>query len=156
MLIRNIPANLAPLDLLLSADPSAEHVREILKDGVVFAGEEDGVTVAVAVLKVEGLEAGLQNIAVAENRRRCGLGRQLLAHVLKYAGEAGVSRVTVGTGNSSLPQLAFYQKAGFRVTGVIPGYFDEYQPPIFEDGIACRDMICLAFEFQDKGISTLC
>jgi ribosomal protein S18 acetylase RimI-like enzyme len=148
MEIRIVPNNLAPLDLLLSADPSIKRVRESLQHGIVFIGEEDGAVVAVAVLGLESSVAELKNIAVVEYRRRSGLGRQILAHVLNYAAQAGIGRVTVGTGNSSLPQLAFYQKSGFRVIGVIAGYFDDYQPPIFEDGIPCRDMIRLAIDLQ--------
>ncbi len=148
MEIRIVPAHLAPLDLLLSADPSVERVRESLERGTVFVGVEDGGVVAVAVVGFENPAAELKNIAVAANRRRGGLGRRMLAHVLNYASEAGISRVTVGTGNSSLPQLAFYQKIGFRVVGVIAGYFDGYRPPIFEDGIPCRDMIRLAIDLH--------
>ena len=40
-----------------------------------------------------------------------------------------------------------YQKAGFRITGVIPNFFkDNYDEEIIENGIPCRDMIRLTLE----------
>ena len=54
--------------------------------------------------------------------------------------------MTVGTGNSSLRQLSFYQKAGFRISGIIPDYFIGDDPPVFENGIRCIDMIRLRYE----------
>jgi ribosomal protein S18 acetylase RimI-like enzyme len=53
----------------------------------------------------------------------------------------------VGTGNSSIGQLALYQKCGFRITGIDYNYFiRHYDEPIFENGIPCRDMIRLAID----------
>lgn len=60
------------------------------------------------------------------------------------------ARLIVGTGNSSLGELAFYQKCGFRITGVIPGFFDSYDPPIIEDGIPCRDMVRLTLALRQE------
>ncbi|RIO99278.1 GNAT family N-acetyltransferase, partial [Staphylococcus gallinarum] len=48
------------------------------------------------------------------------------------------------TGNSSIGQLAFYQKAGFRIVAVEMNYFvNNYEDPIYENGILCRDLIRL-------------
>ena len=54
--------------------------------------------------------------------------------------------VEIGTGNSSLDQLALYQKLGFRITGIVAGFFYDYPKPIVENGIACRDMVRLRVE----------
>lgn len=133
-----------PLDLLLSADPSEDNVRAHLRRSVAFAGTEAGRIVGAALLELRGEVAELHAIAVAADRQGHGLGRELLAHALAHAADAGVRRVEVGTGNSSLRQLAFYQRSGFRVVGVVPDFFAAYRPPIVEDGIPCRDMIRLA------------
>lgn len=149
MRIRIVSPESAPLDLLLSADPSIDSVREYLQVGTVFLGDEDGHAIAVAVLELKDNEAELKNIAVAEGRLGIGLGRQLLTFVLAYAAEMKMDRVVVGTGNSSLRELAFYQRNGFRVVGVIEDFFADYAPPIIENGIRCRDMIRLAIRVND-------
>jgi ribosomal protein S18 acetylase RimI-like enzyme len=146
MKIRIAASESAPLALLLIADPSIKKVRDYLRTGTLFIGEENGAVVAVAVLDLSAPEVELKNIAIMENRQGCGLGRRMLSHVLAYAAKSGASRVVVGTGNSSLRELAFYQKNGFRVVGVIPGYFDDHYPTMIENGIACRDMIRLAID----------
>jgi len=57
----------------------------------------------------------------------------------------GYRRMSLGTGNASLDQLAFYQKAGFRIAGVIPDHFVlNYPEVIAENGIVCHDMIRLS------------
>lgn len=44
--------------------------------------------------------------------------------------------IEVGTGNSSIGQLALYQKCGFRITGVDRDFFiRHYIEEIFESGI---------------------
>ena len=72
----------------------------------------------------------------------------MLMHLIEHAVRTGAQRVEVGTGNSSIAQLAFYQRVGFRIVGVVPGFFDCDQPPIIEDGIPCRDMVRLALELK--------
>lgn len=144
MKIEVVAPEAIPLDLLLSADPSEDNVRAHLRRSVAFAGTEAGRIVAAALLELRGEAAELHAIAVAADRQGHGLGRELLAQVLAHAARAGIGRVEVGTGNSSLRQLAFYQRSGFRVVGVIPDFFAAYRPPIIEDGIPCRDMIRLA------------
>ncbi len=149
MKIRVVAPEMAPLSLLLTADPSPEHIGKYLQSGTVFVGAEDeGTILAVAVLEWHGTVAELKNIAVVEERQGTGLGRQMLAHVLAHAAEAGANRLEVGTGNSSFQELAFYQRNGFRIAGVVPGFFDSYQPAIVENGIACRDMVRLAINLK--------
>jgi GNAT superfamily N-acetyltransferase len=148
MTIRPAAAESLPWSLLLLADPSREHVSTYINDALIFVGEDDGAAVAVAAVERRGFDLELRIIAVAEDRHGRGIGRRMLEHVLLYASDIGVERVTVGTGNSSLRPLAFYQRNGFRITGVIRGFFDPYKPAIIENGIPCRDMIRLAFEIK--------
>jgi GNAT superfamily N-acetyltransferase len=136
----------APWPLLALADPSEERVRRCVQDGRVFVGEEKGKAVAVAVVRRNGETLELMNIAVAEDRRGRGFGGKMLAYVLEFARGNGVRRVEVGTGNSSVGPLMFYQRNGFRITGVETDFFKNDEPPIFEDGVRCLDMIRLSRE----------
>ena len=145
--ILSVPSDQAPLKLLALADPSTERVRGYLPNCTVFVGQEEGATVAVAAVQRKDAELELMSIAVAEAQQGRGIGRQMLAHVVEFAERNGATHVTVGTGNSSIRQLAFYQQSGFKITGVIKDYFKDYDPPIFENGIRCLDMVLLSLVF---------
>jgi hypothetical protein len=57
----------------------------------------------------------------------------------------GYKTIEVGTGNSSIGQLALYQKCGFRITGIDRDFFiRHYEEDIFENDIQCRDMVRLS------------
>ena len=56
----------------------------------------------------------------------------------------GGSYIEIGTGNSSLNQLMFYQKSGFRMKEIWVDFFTKnYEEPIEENGIPCLDMVRL-------------
>ena len=94
---------------------------------------------------VENAQYEIKNIAVSPAYQGQGLGKRMLMHLTQHVKEAGGEEIFLGTGNSSLSQLAFYQKMGFRITGVVPNYFRDYEPPIYENGIQCMDMVVLSY-----------
>lgn len=137
--------------LLLLADSSERHIRSYLPGSTVFVGDEGVGPIAVAVLKFSGSDAELWNIAVAAHRQQRGLGRELLAHVISWARTSGARRLQVGTGNSSFGAMAFYQKNGFRMSEVTSDFFADYEPPVVENGIPCRDMILFSLPLVPTG-----
>ncbi|MFD1773028.1 GNAT family N-acetyltransferase [Paenibacillus rhizophilus] len=87
------------------------------------------------------------NIAVREDVQGQGIGKRLLQAALEQAKSSQTKAIEVGTGNSSLDQLAFYQKCGFRIIGVDRDFFvRNYAEDIYENGIQCRDMIRLRYD----------
>jgi len=133
----------APYDLLLLADPSREIVEEILKRGHTFLGLSGGEIVGVYVLlDTRPFVVELMNIAVVEEKQGRGFGKRLLADSIKQARGLGARVMEVATGNSSLDQLALYQKAGFRIHSVERDFFSDYEQ-IIENGIRCLDLIRL-------------
>ncbi|MFZ2189039.1 MAG: GNAT family N-acetyltransferase [Candidatus Moraniibacteriota bacterium] len=143
--IKKIKSSEAPLELLLLADPSFEAVKKYLKKGNCVAALEGGEVVGVYVLiskSVDTLE--IINLSVVEEKQNRGIGKLLVADAIKRAKKAGVTKLIVGTGNSSINQLAFYQKCGFRMAKIKKDYFiKKYKSLIYENGIQCRDMIIL-------------
>ncbi|MGE6377511.1 GNAT family N-acetyltransferase [Peribacillus muralis] len=135
-----------PLHLLLLADPSRELVEAYLKKGICFVGERNNQILGVYVLLQVGPESmEIKNIAVDENHHGRGIGRQLIGHAISYAKEQGYKTVEIGTGNSSIGQLALYQKCGFRIIGVDPDFFTKhYDEALYENGIQCQDMVRLS------------
>jgi ribosomal protein S18 acetylase RimI-like enzyme len=123
-------------------------VKEYIKRGQCFVAEINGQIIGVYVLlptRPETIE--LVNIAVDEKQQGKGIGKQLVLHAVENAKQQGYKTMEIGTGNSSIRQLALYQKCGFRITGVDRDFFVKHYPePIFENGIQCRDMIRLSQE----------
>lgn len=134
------------MELLLTADPSRESVDDYLKRGDCYIAETGQQTVGVYVLlptRPEMVE--LVNVAVVEAHQGKGIGKQLVEDAIQKSKDCGYRTIEVGTGNSSIGQLALYQKCGFRMTGIDRNYFlRHYREEIFENGIQCKDMIRLS------------
>ncbi|API92606.1 putative N-acetyltransferase YvbK [Virgibacillus pantothenticus] len=137
-----------PLELLLEADPQKELVEEYLFRGECFIAEIDGKVAGVYVLlPTRPSTIELVNIAIAEEEQGKGYGKKLIADAIQKAKEKKCRIMEVGTGNSSIGQLAMYQKCGFRITGVDKDFFvKHYSEPIVENGIPCTDMIRLSID----------
>jgi ribosomal protein S18 acetylase RimI-like enzyme len=136
-----------PWNLLLLADPSKDLVSKYLDKSFCYVVEsENGVTIGVIVLvPISNHVIEIMNLAVDESHQGKGIGTILLKHGIQTAAEKGYNTVEIGTGNSSINQLALYQKVGFRITGIDHDFFiRKYEEPIFENGIQCRDMIRLS------------
>lgn len=135
-----------PMELLLTADPSQKIVEEYLERGRCFVAEIRGQLIGVHVLlptRPHTIE--IVNIAVDEKSQGSGVGKHLLQHAIETAQAMGYTTIEIGTGNSSLGQLALYQKCGFRIVGVDPNFFlRHYEEDIIENGIRCTDMIRLS------------
>ena len=139
-----------PWTLLLEADPYAPHVETYLHRATWFALYERSTLLGVAaLLRQDAQTIELMNVAISPARRREGLGLHLLRCLLDEARRMGAGRMRVGTGNSSLAELAFYQRAGFRLDAIEHDHFvRQYPQPIVENGIVCRDRVLLVIELS--------
>jgi len=152
--IQEIPTTDAPMELLLLADPSEDKVRSYLPRSKCFVALSSGVVIGACV--VQPLGTGiyeLMSIAVHADHQRSGYGTALLKWVIDFYRECGASRIEVGTGTFGY-QLAFYQRQGFRVTGIDHDFFvSNYQEPVFEDGIQLLDMLRLTLTYTGDASS---
>jgi ribosomal protein S18 acetylase RimI-like enzyme len=150
MRIEEVPPSQAPLQILLEADPSAGRIEGYLGRSRCFVATIDGGPVGAYVLQETAPRVvELMSIAVAPDRQRAGIGSRLLRHAVATARELGARRVEVGTGTFGY-QLAWYQRAGFRVEAVLRDFFlDNYDEPIVENGIQHRDMLRLAVVLEE-------
>ncbi|OLS38160.1 GNAT family N-acetyltransferase [Alkalihalophilus pseudofirmus] len=135
-----------PMDLLLLADPSEKLIADYVERGECFIAEESGEIIGVLVLlptRPDTVE--LVNVAVCKDMQGRGIGRRLVEFAVDSAKKQGFKTIEVGTGNSSIGQIALYQKCGFRMIGVDVDFFiSHYEEEIYEDGIQCRDMVRLS------------
>ena len=134
-----------PMELLLLADPSAELVHEYLGRGTCFLAEQEGEVIGVYVLlPTRPGTIELVNVAVTESHQGQGIGKQLVLHAVETAKALGCQTIEVGTGSTSISQLALYQKCGFRMTGIDRDFFvRHYEEEIYENGMLLRDMVRL-------------
>jgi aminoglycoside 6'-N-acetyltransferase I len=52
--------------------------------------------------------------------------------------------IKIATANSSIAPLHLYLSQGFLLKEIIPDFFIEnYEKPIFENGVQCRDLMVL-------------
>ena len=66
----------------------------------------------------------------------------MILNVVEWSRSQGYARLLVGTGNSSIGNLAFYQKCGFRFLRIERDFFSKRDDsPIYEEGILCRDLL---------------
>ena len=139
------PARETYLPLLMLADDSEQQVRSYLQNGILFVAQLDGNDVgATLAIPTELDTIELRAVAVDPRRQHQGVGKQMLALVLADLNDRGYARTTVGTGNSSINQIAFYQKAGFRMWTIERDHFTTekgYSDGLAENGIPLRDMI---------------
>ena len=135
------------LPLLLLAD-EPEPLRGYLQDGDLYALlAEDGHALGATLVMPtpdEPAAVELRAVAVAQDQHNKGLGQKMLAAVLADLRERGTRRVVVGASNAGIGQIAFYQKAGFRLWRIERDYFTPakgYDPDERENGLPHRDMV---------------
>jgi len=134
--------------ILLLADPSKEIVDDYIARGKVFTAIAEENVVGVYVLihtRPETIE--IVNIAVKEDCQSKGIGKILLKDAIIKSKSLGAKVLDIGTGNSSIYQLALYQKIGFRIVGVDKDFFvKHYEEDIYENDIRCIDMVRLSMD----------
>lgn len=133
-----------PWELLLLADPSKEMIKKYIDQSEVFTSKVHGKEVGVLALKVHEDGAEIMNVAVSEDFQGKGVGTQLINHAIHVSKAMDLSRINIGTADSSENQLALYKKLGFVEVGRLQNFFIEhYTNPIIENGKRAKDMIRL-------------
>jgi len=116
VVLNRVSKDNVPKSLLLLADPSERQIATYIQRGMVYVAKVEGKVVGVYVLlETRPKTMEIMNIAVVEHLQGKGIGKQLLSHAVETAKGYGMSKLEVGTGNSSVSQLALYQKCGFRI-----------------------------------------
>lgn len=144
----------APLiPLLLLAEESESALRWSLEHmaDAVYRVEQGELLVGAVTMRWEGKAAEILELAVSAEQQGRGLGRRIVAWLADEARRRGKRQLTVGTGNSSLGNIAFYQKCGMRMEHVRPDYFWYYREPIFEHGIQKRDLLVFRLDLSEDG-----
>jgi ribosomal protein S18 acetylase RimI-like enzyme len=113
---------------------------------VVYRMDDDGQLVGAATMQWRDGGCEMIELAIAPARHGQGLGKHLVAWLIEEARQRGKHQMLVGTANSSIDTIAFYQKCGFRMDHIRKDYFRYYREPCYEDGIQVRDMLVFRYE----------
>lgn len=98
----------------------------------------------VLVLKINDSIGDIMNVSVNEQHQGRGIGTRLIQHTIQFAYENQISKLEIGTADTSHSQLRLYNKLGFLESGRIKNFFiQNYLDPIFENGKQAKDMIRL-------------
>ena len=134
--------------LLLLADESETQVRGYLQTGTLYtfapAAQPDAPAGIVLTTPPAAGVVELKAVAVEPRCQRQGLGLRMVRAVLDDLRAHGAERAIVGTGNAGIGQLAFYQRAGFRLLRIERDFFTPargYPEWMEEGGIRLRDMV---------------
>ncbi|WP_017470869.1 GNAT family N-acetyltransferase [Amphibacillus jilinensis] len=130
------------LELLMLADESKEIVLSYIEQGELFSIKKaDSVVGVVLFTFLSNNTLELKNIALKEAYRNKGLGKQIISQAEHYYRDIGYDHIIVCTANSSIANIAFYQKIGFRLIDIEKDFFNQYPTPIYEYGILAQDKL---------------
>jgi len=140
------------LDLLLLADESVLQVRDYMDRGDLYVYAHSGSPAAIALaIPCDAGIVELKAVAVQPALQSRGIGKRMLKHVLTELQRRGFKGVIVGTGNAGIGQLAYYQKAGFRMHRIEHDFFSPargYPEWMVDNGIRLRDMVWMQLMFE--------
>lgn len=133
------------LALLKEADPDEHMINSYISRAFLFECLYNNKIVGILALgKINQDSLEILNISVSDTHQNKGIGSSLLDFADVFAKKNYYVILEVCTGSTSIWQLYFYQKHGFRIISVQPDYFIiHYKKPIYEHGIQLKDRLRL-------------
>jgi GNAT superfamily N-acetyltransferase len=133
------------LDLLLLADESEEMIDRYLESGDMFALFDDELKTICVAIEVDKETNELKNIATYPNEQGKGYGKTMINYISNFY-KNDYKTMLVGTGD--VPAIiSFYESCDFNISHRIKNFFaDNYDHPMFEDGVQLVDMVYLKKE----------
>jgi len=133
------------LDLLLLADEQESMIDKYLERGELFALYDNELKSICVVTDENSDTCELKSIATYEKWHGMGYGSKLIQYISEFYKDKYKAMI-VGTGDTPLI-IQFYEKNGFFLSHRIHNFFtDNYDRPIFENGVQLVDMIYLKKE----------
>lgn len=137
------------LPLLRLADDDEKALSEYIHEGELYVIHSEGRTAGAVLMIVRNeTTVELKNIAFLPEERGRGLGRRAVQLLKQVYSERGFTEMIVGTANSSIGNIVFYQKCGFRIFDIVSDYFSHLH--IIENGIPIHDMIMFRCPLRQK------
>jgi GNAT superfamily N-acetyltransferase len=139
------------IPILLQAEESEPALRWSMANlsDAVYSMDDDGQTVGAATMQWRSHSCEIMELAIVPERQGQGLGKQLVAWLVDQARRRGKTAVLVGTANSSIGNIAFYQKCGFRMDHVRKDYFWYHGELGYENGLPIRDLLVFRYDLNE-------
>lgn len=130
------------IDLLLLADEQENMIDKYLEAGDMFALYDDDLKTVCVVVPIDKETCELKNIATYEKYQGKGYAKSLIRYISDYY-KNSYKTMLVGTGET--PKiLSFYEGCGFEKSHLVKNFFtDNYDHPMFEEGVQLIDMVYL-------------
>jgi ribosomal-protein-alanine N-acetyltransferase len=96
----------------------------------LWVARDERVVVAFVIAWHVADELHVLNVATREERRRKGIARQLMDHVVAHARAVRVKHVLLEVRRSNLPAIALYRSVGFFAMGVRARYYQDDEDAI--------------------------
>jgi ribosomal protein S18 acetylase RimI-like enzyme len=140
------------IPFLLLAEPSEFALRWSLENmsDAVYGMEEGGELVGAATVRWQSEPSEILELGIATDHQRKGLGKQFLMWLVDEAKRREKAALLVGTSNTSVGNILFYQKCGFRMDHVRVDYLRYYRKPRFENGIQVRDLLVFKMDLAEQ------
>ena len=137
------------LDLLLLGDGQESMIDRYLEQGELFALYDGDLKTVCIVTAVDTSTCELKNIATYEKYQGQGYGSTLINYLFVFY-KNRYKTMLVGTGDEP-SILSFYKHCGFELSHHVKNFFtDNYDHPIFENGVQLVDMVYLKKEIQQN------
>lgn len=136
------------IPVLLQAEASEGALRWSLANlsDAVYRMDDGDRLLGAATMQWRKDPCELMELAIAPDMQGQGFGKQLVAWLIADARRRRKRQMLVGTANASIANIAFYQRCGFRMDHVRKDYFWYYREPVYEHGIAIRDMLVFRYD----------
>ena len=130
------------MELLFLADEQEDMIDKYINRGTRYILDDNGVKSECVVTDEGNGILEIKNIATNPKFQKMGYGKSLIDFIAnKYKNKFSI--LQVGTGDSPAT-ISFYIKCGFSHSHIIKKFFiDNYNHPIYEDGVKLVDMIYL-------------
>ena len=95
----------------------------------IVAKQDDEIVGFAGILKILN-EANIMNIVVKKDKRKLGIGKQLLSELIKISKEQKMESITLEVNEHNIPAIALYEKFGFKTVGIRKKYYNNIDSAI--------------------------
>ncbi|MFQ6791514.1 MAG: GNAT family N-acetyltransferase [Thomasclavelia sp.] len=139
-MIKEIDNKMDYAKLLCESDPNINLVRDYLEHGKLYGYFVANKPVSFLALEINDGCVEIKNLLTILEYRNLGYAKALIKYIEENY--ATYPAILIGTANSSLENITFYTRLGYKYSHRIKNFFLDYYPKeIFENEMQATDLI---------------